>query len=311
MEKSYGALSPLWDFPLSESNECLGEKAISLLKLNFLYNCDCFILMGRPNGVTPKYSLKPLVPRLFKLLGVEVKMANDCVGPEVEKLVAGISDGGVLLLENVRFYKKEEKNDPEYAKKLASLADLYVNDAFGTAHTAHASTECIAKYLKRGSEKISSFLDIDAKLPRFGFYVPLELASDPCWLLYLGKVNILVLGGDYNARIVSFLFFIVLPYRSIIRWFQQKKFLTAGWDWTLDQILSSHLVKLWILPKPLFRMDLWVYLRWKSLLLEPRYELILSHVTLPDNLDWCGRAPTPVKGPFLDANHNIYDLGQS
>ncbi|GJR88999.1 hypothetical protein Tco_0213010 [Tanacetum coccineum] len=90
----------------------------------------------------------------------------------------------------------------------------------------------------------------------------------------------------------------------------QKNILNCGWDWTLDQILSSHLVKLWILPKPLFRMDLWVYLRWKSLLLEPRYELILSHVTLPDNLDWCGRAPTPVKGPFLDANHNIYDLGQ-
>ena len=75
-------------------------------------------------------------------------MADDCVGPEVEKLVAGISDGGVLLLENVRFYKEEEKNDPEFAKKLASLADLYVNDAFGTAHRAHASTEGVAKYLK-------------------------------------------------------------------------------------------------------------------------------------------------------------------
>ncbi|GJS50396.1 phosphoglycerate kinase, cytosolic [Tanacetum coccineum] len=253
------------------------------------------MIIGRPNGVTPKYSLKPLVPRLFKLLGVEVKMANDCVGPEVEKLVAGISDGGVLLLENVRFYKKEEKNDPEYAKKLASLADLYVNDAFGTAHTAHASTECIAKYLKRGSEKISSFLDIDAKLPRFGFYVPLELDYLVGAVSSPNKLFAAIVGGSK------------IP---IARWFQQKKFLTAGWDWTLDQILSSHLVKLWILPKPLFRMDLWVYLRWKSLLLEPRYELILSHVTLPDNLDWCGRAPTPVKGPFLDANHNIYDLGR-
>lgn len=75
-------------------------------------------------------------------------MANDCIGQEVEKLVAGLPDGGVLLLENVRFYKEEEKNDPEFAKKLASLADLYVNDAFGTAHRAHASTEGVTKYLK-------------------------------------------------------------------------------------------------------------------------------------------------------------------
>lgn len=75
-------------------------------------------------------------------------MANDCIGEEVEKMVAELPEGGVLLLENVRFYKEEEKNDPEFAKKLASLADLYVNDAFGTAHRAHASTEGVAKYLK-------------------------------------------------------------------------------------------------------------------------------------------------------------------
>ncbi|KAK6934762.1 Phosphoglycerate kinase [Dillenia turbinata] len=104
--------------------------------------------LGRPKGVTAKYSLKPLVPRLSELLGVEVKMANDCIGEEVEKLVSELPDGGVLLLENVRFYREEEKNDPEFAKKLASLADLYVNDAFGTAHRAHASTEGVAKYLK-------------------------------------------------------------------------------------------------------------------------------------------------------------------
>ncbi|KAJ8641992.1 hypothetical protein MRB53_018686 [Persea americana] len=103
---------------------------------------------GRPKGVTPKYSLKPLVPRLSELLGVKVEMADDCIGEGVEKMVAALPDGGVLLLENVRFYKEEEKNDPEFAKKLAALADLYVNDAFGTAHRAHASTEGVAKYLK-------------------------------------------------------------------------------------------------------------------------------------------------------------------
>ncbi|KAK7817081.1 phosphoglycerate kinase, cytosolic [Quercus suber] len=104
--------------------------------------------LGRPKGVTPKYSLKPLVPRLSELLEVKVEIANDCIGEEVEKLVAAIPEGGVLLLENVRFHKEEEKNDPEFAKKLASLADLYVNDAFGTAHRAHASTEGVTKFLK-------------------------------------------------------------------------------------------------------------------------------------------------------------------
>lgn len=75
-------------------------------------------------------------------------MADDCIGEEVEKKVAALPDGGVLLLENVRFHKEEEKNDPEFSKKLASLADLYVNDAFGTAHRAHASTEGVTKFLK-------------------------------------------------------------------------------------------------------------------------------------------------------------------
>ncbi|KAG5416162.1 hypothetical protein IGI04_003729 [Brassica rapa subsp. trilocularis] len=102
----------------------------------------------KPKGVTPKFSLAPLVPRLSELLGIEVKKADDCIGPEVESLVASLPEGGVLLLENVRFYKEEEKNDPEFAKKLASLADLYVNDAFGTAHRAHASTEGVTKFLK-------------------------------------------------------------------------------------------------------------------------------------------------------------------
>ncbi|KAK8971412.1 hypothetical protein KSP40_PGU014910 [Platanthera guangdongensis] len=104
--------------------------------------------LGRPKGVTPKYSLKPLVPRISELVGVNVVIANDCIGEEVEKTVAALPDGGVVLLENVRFHKEEEKNDPEFAKKLASLADIYVNDAFGTAHRAHASTEGVTKYLK-------------------------------------------------------------------------------------------------------------------------------------------------------------------
>jgi len=85
---------------------------------------------------------------VFYLDNLQIVKADDSIGPEVEKLVASLPEGGVLLLENVRFYKEEEKNDPEHAKKLASLADLFVNDAFGTAHRAHASTEGVTKYLK-------------------------------------------------------------------------------------------------------------------------------------------------------------------
>ncbi|KAH0854377.1 hypothetical protein HID58_073721 [Brassica napus] len=108
-------------------------------------------LMGNGSRVVLCSHL-PLVPRLSELLGVEVVMADDSIGEEVQKLVAGLPEGGVLLLENVRFYKEEEKNDPEFAKKLAALADVYVNDAFGTAHRAHASTEGVAKYLKPSKE---------------------------------------------------------------------------------------------------------------------------------------------------------------
>lgn len=104
--------------------------------------------LGRPKAKPEaKYSLAPVAPYLAKLLGKPVTMAPDCIGPEVEKLVAGLKDGEVLLLENVRFHPGEEKNDPTFAKQLAALAEIYVNDAFGTAHRAHASTEGAAHFL--------------------------------------------------------------------------------------------------------------------------------------------------------------------
>ena len=104
--------------------------------------------------------------------------ADDCIGPEVEKLVASLPEGGVLLLENVRFYKEEEKNEPEFAKKLASLADLYVNDAFGTAHRAHASTEGVTKFLK---PSVAGFLLQKVGITQFffAFIVVLNVAVAP------------------------------------------------------------------------------------------------------------------------------------
>ena len=105
--------------------------------------------LGRPKGgPDPKASLKPVAARLEQLLGRPVQFANDCVGPDVERRVAGLKDGDVLLLENLRFHPEEEKNDPGFAEALAALGEAYVNDAFGTAHRAHASTEGVPKLLK-------------------------------------------------------------------------------------------------------------------------------------------------------------------
>ncbi|WP_353929601.1 phosphoglycerate kinase [Okeanomitos corallinicola TIOX110] len=104
---------------------------------------------GRPKGeVKDKLRLTPVAKRLSELLGQEVVKTDDCIGDDVAAKVAALQNGQVLLLENVRFYAEEEKNDPEFAKKLAANADFYVNDAFGTAHRAHASTEGVTKFLK-------------------------------------------------------------------------------------------------------------------------------------------------------------------
>lgn len=105
--------------------------------------------LGRPKGgPNPKYSLKPTAVRLSELLGKEVKLAPDCVGPDTKAMVDAMKEGDVLILENVRFHSEEEKNDPAFAEQLAELGDVYINDAFGSAHRAHASTEGVTKFIK-------------------------------------------------------------------------------------------------------------------------------------------------------------------
>ncbi len=106
--------------------------------------------LGRPKGkVNPEMSLKPVAKRLEELISRPVKMAPDCVGPEVEAMLP--APGEILLLENLRFHAEEEKNDPEFSKKLAALCDVYVNDAFGSAHRAHASTVGMIAYVKQAA----------------------------------------------------------------------------------------------------------------------------------------------------------------
>ncbi|MDL1892574.1 phosphoglycerate kinase, partial [Sphingobacteriales bacterium CHB3] len=105
--------------------------------------------LGRPKGApNPEFSLKPVADHLATLLSTNVQFAADCIGKETKKVVDGLKQGDVLLLENLRFHAEEEKNNPDFAKELAAWGDVYVNDAFGTAHRAHASTEGVTKFLK-------------------------------------------------------------------------------------------------------------------------------------------------------------------
>ena len=108
--------------------------------------------LGRPKGkVVPELSLEPVARRLEELLGKKVVMAPDCIGSAVEAIIGNMKEGDVVLLENLRFHPEEEKNDPEFAKKLAGLADVYVNDAFGAAHRAHASTVGVTAYMAQSA----------------------------------------------------------------------------------------------------------------------------------------------------------------
>ncbi len=160
--------------------------------------------LGRPKGeFNPKYSLKPVAEELSKLLGKEVKLAKDVIGEDAKKLTAEIKEGEVVLLENVRFHKEEEQNDPEFAKKLASYADIYVNDAFGTAHRAHASTAGVADYLPAVSgfliEKELEFLGSSLENPERPFVAILGGAkvSDKIGVIenLIEKVDTLIIGG--------------------------------------------------------------------------------------------------------------------
>jgi len=159
--------------------------------------------LGRPKGVTESLRLNPVAKRLSELLGKPVKKLDDCIGPEVEAAVAASKPGDVLLLENLRFYAEEEKNDPEFARKLAKLADVYVNDAFGTAHRAHASTAGVAAYLPAVAgflmEKEIQFLGEAIQNPQRPFVAILGGAkiSDKIGVIenLLAKADTLLIGG--------------------------------------------------------------------------------------------------------------------
>ena len=160
--------------------------------------------LGRPKGkVAEAMRLKPAAKRLGELLGKQVITLNDCIGDEVKKTVLAMKPGSVALLENLRFYAEEEKNDPNFAKELASLGDIFVNDAFGTAHRAHASTEGVTKYLPSVSgfliEKEIQYLGRVLQNPAKPFVSILGGAkvSDKIGVIenLMDKVDALIIGG--------------------------------------------------------------------------------------------------------------------
>lgn len=199
-----------FNVPMDENQNITDNTRIkaALPTIKYLLEQNCKIILashlGRPKGeVKPEYSLKPVAKELSKLLGKEVIMANDVIGEDATTKAENLKEGEMLLLENVRFHKEETDNDPEFAKKLASMAEIFVNDAFGTAHRAHASTTGIADYIPGVSgfliEKELKFLGNAVNNPERPFVAILGGAkvSDKIGVIdsLLDKVDTLMIGG--------------------------------------------------------------------------------------------------------------------
>ena len=180
----------------------------TLPTLNHLLNAGAKVILcshlGRPKGQRdPRQSLAPVAPALAALIGRTVEFASDCVGPEAEAKAAALPAGGVLLLENTRFHAGEEKNDPELARGLAALAEIFVNDAFGSAHRAHSSTAGVAEHLPAVSgllmEKELTYLHDELESPERPFVVILGGAkvSDKIEVInrLLDKADTVIIGG--------------------------------------------------------------------------------------------------------------------
>ena len=199
-----------FNVPLDENRNITDNTRIvaALPTIKYLLENNCRIILcshlGRPKGeFKPEFSLKPVAKELSRLLGKEVIMAKDVIGEDATSKAEKLEPGQILLLENVRFHREETDNDPEFAKNLASMAEIYVNDAFGTAHRAHASTAGVASYLPAVSgfliEKELKFLGQALENPERPFVAILGGAkvSDKIGVIdnLLDKVDTLIIGG--------------------------------------------------------------------------------------------------------------------
>ena len=199
-----------FNVPMDENQKITDNRRIvaALPTIKYLIEQNCKVILsshlGRPKGeVKPEFSLAPVAVELSRLLGQEVLMAKDVIGESAKSLASSLKEGQVMLLENVRFHKEETDNDPEFAKELASMAEVFVNDAFGTAHRAHASTEGVSHYLPSVSgfliEKELKFLGDALNNPERPFVAILGGAKVPDKIgvidSLLEKVDTLMIGG--------------------------------------------------------------------------------------------------------------------
>ena len=207
-----------FNVPLDENLNIRDNTRIvaALPTIKYLLEKNCKVILcshlGRPKGeVKKEFSLAPVARELSKLLGMEVKLADDIIGDSAKALTSNMKNGEIVLLENVRFDSREEENDSEFAKELASLADIYVNDAFGTAHRAHGSTAGVADYLPAVSgflmEKEINFLGTTLENPERPFIAILggKKVSDKIGVIdnLLEKVDCLIIGGGMTYTFVK------------------------------------------------------------------------------------------------------------
>ncbi len=207
-----------FNVPLDEEFNITDNRRIvgALPTIKYLLDKNCKVILcshlGRPKGeVKKEFSLAPVAKELSRLLGVDVKLSDDIIGPSSKELTSNMKEGEVVLLENVRFDAREEANDPEFAKQLASLAEIYVNDAFGTAHRAHSSTAGVAAYLPAVSgflmEKEINFLGTALEDPKRPFVAILggKKVSDKIGVIdnLLEKVDTLIIGGGMTYTFVK------------------------------------------------------------------------------------------------------------
>ena len=199
-----------FNVPLNEKGKITNDNRIvaALPTIKYLMEHGARVILcshlGRPKGeFKPEFSLKPVAARLSELLGREVPLAEDVVGPSAHALAEKLQDGDVMMIENVRFHAEETKNDPEFSKQLASLAEIYVNDAFGTAHRAHSSTEGVAHYLPAVAGfligKEISIMGDALENPERPFLAIIggSKVSDKIGVInnLLNKVDVLIIGG--------------------------------------------------------------------------------------------------------------------
>ena len=201
------------NFKVTDTTRIVSAKPTILKILEDGGSCVLMSHLGRPKGVTPEFSLNHIVETVSNIIGVQVKFIDDCIGEKVEKVAAELEPGEILLLENLRFYDQEKNGDLEFAEKLSKLGDIYVNDAFGTAHRAHASTtiiaqfftnnKCFGKLLAKEIESINKVFK-DSEKPVTAILGGSKVSSKITVIKnILDKVDHLIIGGGMSFTFIK------------------------------------------------------------------------------------------------------------